>query len=217
MREMDNQSLSWPNPLSKIKQIYHHFAGNKTTKYINIYKFNIIGCKGIFESVTAITLLIYTKRKEKNIILLDMPLLGKASSTMVKACIALYTRIQLSQPVKPHFFTRTQIPATITFPSFMSKNMFLQQYFKKINKVGKLLQNAPFFSLLFFVAKDWLSIPLVQVSAMRFYSSSVNSKIFSRRHTLQEVLLLESGYAQGRDQLDSLSSRNQALQSLKFT
>lgn len=97
-----------------------------------------------------------------------MPLLGKASSTRVKACIALYTRIQLSQPVKPHFFTRTQIPATITFPSFMSKNMFLQQYFKKINKVGKLLQNAPFFSLLFFVAKDWLSIPLVQVSAMRF-------------------------------------------------
>jgi hypothetical protein len=52
---------------------------------------------------------------------------------------------------------------------------------------------------------------------MRFYSSSVNSKIFSRRHTLQEVLLLESGYAQGRDQLDSLRSRNQALQSLKFT
>jgi hypothetical protein len=99
----------------------------------------------------------------------------------------------------------------------MSKNMFLQQYFKKKKKVGKLVQNAPFFSLLFFVAKDWLSIPLVQVSAMRFYSSSVNSKIFSRRHILQEVLLLESGYAQGRDQLDSLRSRNQALQGLKFT
>lgn len=50
-----------------------------------------------------------------------------------------------------------------------------------------------FFLFFFFVAKDWLSIPLVQVSAMRFYSSLVNSKIFSRRHTLQEVLLLESG------------------------
>lgn len=147
-----------------------------------------------------------------------MLLLGKASSTMVKACIALYTRIQLSQPVKPHFFTRTQIPATITFPSFMSKNMFLQQYFKKKKKkLENWCRMHLFFLFFFFVAKDWLSIPLVQVSAMRFYSSSVNSKIFSRRHILQEVLLLESGYAQGREQLDSLRSRNQALQSLKFT
>lgn len=80
-----------------------------------------------------------------------MPLLGKASSTMVKACIALYTRIQLSQPVKPHFFTRTQIPATITFPSFMSKNMFLQQYFKKKKKKLENWCRMHLFFLFFFL------------------------------------------------------------------